>query len=588
VLNHLNAIIGWYREATANVQPGEFPSDEVFQQNVRSLAGQAVQLAFEFARAQAVLLRSPNPSSGDTAASTQDYSQVQAQVSQRIADSQSKLEALNNQISAAPASRRKALIAQRDELNGQIALDKAMLDAVQKMSQFVELNAASNQGLEGSIKELADSVPEVLAKPGGTAPSPAKPNQTHTGAAAISSGIIGQLVILYDHVESMRSIDRLLQDNQHVIQNATAMREPLRTSLRTIIAQSQQNGSSTAPASGAAQPQDFAKITKQFNQIAGALVPLSQELIVLQQTGSNLKEWRSSLSTESKHDLFALLARVVGICVALAVVWGFSEAWRRLTFRYVQDARRRRQFLILRRFVMGFFFSLVIVLGFVSQFSSLATYAGFVTAGIAVGLQTLLLSVAAYFFVVGRYGIRIGDRISVAGVTGDVVEVGLVRLYIMELAGTGVDLYPTGRIAVFSNSVLFQPTTPLYKQVPGTEYAWHEVSLTVAPGGNHKAVHEKALAAVVSVYDGYREEMERQQGTIGDRVEVVLHAPAPEAKFQFSGDGLGLVIRYPVLLSRASEIDDHIAESLISLITTDAEVKAGITGMPKIQAAVKG
>jgi small-conductance mechanosensitive channel len=223
----------------------------------------------------------------------------------------------------------------------------------------------------------------------------------------------------------------------------------------------------------------------------------------------------------------------------------------------------------------------------VSQFGSLATYAGFVTAGIAVGLQTLLLSVAAYFFVVGRYGIRIGDRISVAGVTGDVVDVGLVRLYIMELAGTGVDLYPTGRIAVFSNSVLFQPTTPLFKQVPGTEYAWHEVSIAIAPSGDHKAVHEKTFAAVNSVYGEYKDVIESQQGTVGDRDEIVLQAPKPEAKFQLNSDGLELIIRYPVLLARASEIDDRMAQAVTDVLATEP-LKTAITGTPKIQAAVKG
>src|SRR6202030_4289324 len=130
-----------------------------------------------------------------------------------------------------------------------------------------------------------------------------------------------------------------------------------------------------------------------------------------------------------------------------------SEIWRRLTFRYIRDPRRRRQFLLMRRFVMGFLVGIVLIMGFVSEFSSLATFAGFVTAGIAVGLQAILLSIAAYFFVIGRYGIRVGDRISVAGVTGDVIDIGLVRLYLMELATSGADFYPTGRIVVFSNSV---------------------------------------------------------------------------------------------------------------------------------------
>lgn len=63
-----------------------------------------------------------------------------------------------------------------------------------------------------------------------------------------------------------------------------------------------------------------------------------------------------------------------------------------------------------------------------------------------------------YFVVIGRYGIRVGDRIPVAGVIGDVIDIGLVRMCLMELAGTGIDLYSIGRIVVFSNSVLFQAT----------------------------------------------------------------------------------------------------------------------------------
>src|ERR1700691_2785094 len=56
VLGHLNAIISWYRDATSNVPPGELPSDAIFQQNVRSLGAQGVQLAFDSARAEAALL----------------------------------------------------------------------------------------------------------------------------------------------------------------------------------------------------------------------------------------------------------------------------------------------------------------------------------------------------------------------------------------------------------------------------------------------------------------------------------------------------------------------------------------------------
>src|SRR5262249_9208487 len=160
-----------------------------------------------------------------------------------------------------------------------------------------------------------------------------------------------------------------------------------------------------------------------------------------------------------------------------------------------------RQFLVLRRGMIGFFVCAGLTFGFVSQFSSLATFAGVITAGIAVGLQAVLLSIAAYFFFFWGFGILGGGPLSFSGGSGDgVVDGGLVRMYVMELAGTGLDFYPTGRIVAFSNSVLFQTGSPLFRQIPGTEYTWHEVVVKIAPNGNYRAVQEKLMASVEQVY----------------------------------------------------------------------------------------
>jgi small-conductance mechanosensitive channel len=177
-------------------------------------------------------------------------------------------------------------------------------------------------------------------------------------------------------------------------------------------------------------------ITAEFKALAAAAVPLSQEIIVLEESRSNLAAWQTSVDKEYKSILHALLLRVLVIGIALALIFGGGELWTRATHKYVRDIRRRRQFLLVRRAIVGFLSVIVILFGFVTQFNSLATFAGFITAGIAVGLQTILLSVAAYFFIIGRYGIKVGDRITISSVTGDVIDVGLVRFYLMELAGS--------------------------------------------------------------------------------------------------------------------------------------------------------
>jgi small-conductance mechanosensitive channel len=374
-----------------------------------------------------------------------------------------------------------------------------------------------------------------------------------------------------------------------VRQTANDLRQPLRDAIVADIKKGRDLTDQTVSGQNPpASPQQFQELTDNFKRLSAVVLPLSREIVALDQSSANLVEWRTAILRESKYEARVLFVRAGMILLALGIVLALSEMWRRLTYKYISDARRRRQFLLLRRFVIGFLIGVVLILGFVSEFSSLATFAGFVTAGIAVGLQTVLLSVAAYFFVVGRYGIHVGDRVSVSGVTGDVIDISLIRLYLMELAGTGIDLFPTGRVVVFANSVLFQAATPLFKQIPGTEYAWHEVVFNLVPGGNHKVAQEKLFQAVTSIHNQYREGFERQLGLVERRIELQLKTPSPDARLQFGDTGLELQIRYPVEIRNESVTDEQVTRKVLEVIQSDSEVQAAVVGTPKIRAAIKG
>ena len=477
-LHHLNQVINWYRHSTTGITSVGLPSDAIYQDNNRNLGGQVVQLAFKSAKAESTLIaaqRKDNPGSHASGESTQaqNLAQLHAKTSAQIDQLQTQIQSVNQQLAKAPSSKKLGLTSQRDALQSQLDLQKALLDAIQKMAAFVESNGEIAGGFEGDINRLAKSIPEVLglsegAQKPGSATAPAKPSLVNSG------GLISEAITLYDYMSAVHQIDAINKQTEYTRDVADKLRTPLRDALRATIQQSQQLANqppATDPQQLQAERENFQALAERFKQLSAALMPLSQEIIVLNDSKTNFDEWRSSISRESRYVLRSVLMRVGSVLLALVVILILSEIWRRVTFRYVADPRRRRQFLVMRRVVIGFLIVLVLILGFVSEFSSLATFAGFITAGIAVGLQAVLLSVAAYFFIIGRYGIRVGDRISVAGITGDVVDIGLVRMYVLELAGTGLDFYPTGRIVAFSNSVLFQTGTPLFKQIPGTEYS---------------------------------------------------------------------------------------------------------------------
>jgi small-conductance mechanosensitive channel len=596
ILSHLNAIISWYRDSSSKVQSVGLPSDAIYQDTSQNLAQEAVRLAFQSAKAAAVLVNASDqpaapaaPDASGTSTQQQNLVQTLATLKARIDQDQSKLDALDKQIETAPRSQRQNLTTQRDSLQAEISLDQATQDAVQKLATFVESSEESGVGgFAGSINDLARTVPEILgdtnaqkaaAKPAATQPTISK-----------SSGLIGHCVTLYAELRTIHNIDQLANQTARVRDNAAALRKPMRDTLAATIQRGRDLTGQPPPSDprqAKAAPQELRSLTDQFKQLANVVIPLSQEMMVLDQSRSNFLNWRNSIARESKDALRSVVSSAVAILLALGIIWILSEVWRRWTFRYIQDLRRRRQFMLLRRFVMGFLILTVLTLGIVSDFSSLATFAGFATAGIAVGLQAVLLSVAAYFFVIGRYGIRIGDRVSIAGVTGDVIDVSPVRFYLMELAGSDVNLFPTGRIVVFSNAVLFQATTPLYKQIPGTEYTWHEVVLQFVAGADFQLAEEKLLAAVNLVYDKYKKDIEQQHNDLERRIEVQMKPPEPQAKLHYTDTGLEFLVRYPTELRTAPDTDEQIIKAVLAAIETDPKLKASVTGWPRIRAAVK-
>jgi small-conductance mechanosensitive channel len=601
ILQHLSEIIRFYRMTATPVQKIGEPSDVLYAEQAQTAATQIAQLAFQSARDEAALLariQSASSSQQNAPAApgeAQKLRDAQLHVQQQIQELQSKSADLSAQIRTAKRKDRDALQQQLEITTGQLELAKAESDALVKVSGVS--TAQTNSGLQADIDKLQHAVPEVID-------AKIKPvtNTVESIGSLRSSGVVTQAQALFQLLSTRRGIDDRIAEIKKLHEQALDLRTPLVNLLRATVRQGQKLQASTndaaaeatsaTPSTARPSPPDantkkrYDELTDAFKTIAGVSIPVSQEILVLEQAEGNLLSWRAAADSERSSIIRGLLLRVVFIAIALLLVIGAGELWRRAATRYVQDIRHRRQLLVVRRVVIGFLSGLVLIFGFVTQFSSMATFAGLITAGIAVCLQTLLLSVAAYFFIIGRWGVRVGERITVAGVTGEVIDVSLVRFYLMELAGAGAQLHPTGRIAVFANSVLFQTGTPLYKQIPGTSYAWHSLAIKLKPGTDYRPAIQDIRDAAQKIYATYKDRMEKQYASTELWMDTTIPRPGIEMKMDLSA-GLRFVILYPVPFSDSASIDQQYAQSVVDLMNRDQKVAAAIDGPPTLQVIEK-
>jgi small-conductance mechanosensitive channel len=453
------------------------------------------------------------------------------------------------------------------------------------MAEFVTSSGTGNRvGLRAQIEELARSVPPALSGAPGANQSEAKPAATAVLAPkAPPSGIWGLSTDLIHLSGKRRTLADMLSSTEDLRKDADDLRAPLIKDLQNLIHQGDQlfaAADTASPEALAQQTQQLDALTSQFKQHTTTLLPLSKVEVLLGIYENTLKNWREVILGEEHDDLRQLLLRLGVLALMIALVFGLGEIWRRATYRYVHDSRRRYQFLLLRRIVIWASVVIIVILTFATELGSVVTFAGLITAGIAVAMQNVITSIVGYFFLIGKYGIRVGDRVSIAGVTGEVIEIGLVRIHVMELGGPA-DSQPTGRIVAFSNSVVFQPTAGIFKQIPGTNFIWHELKLTLGGETDFHEAKERITKAVDSVLAHYRESIEFQKRLVEQNLSTVSAGELqPKVGLHYTASGIEATIRYPVEIEKAAEVDDHLMRELMTAIEKEPRLKLISAEMP--------
>ena len=619
VAGHVGETVDWLHHLAPIEQLQVAAADSATRERLHQQSLTAVRLAFQFGKSCAALLNAESRQKMQQSASapTKDaggqkgfagrLDQAIADVAQHIDTLQSQLDGLKDKALHARAREIETLKAQMAQVNAALRLAHEVQASVQDMQSFQANSLVGDNRnlspLEGQLADMERSVPELRAGAQGAASTKGTANgapsnnagSSGTTAAGTASGASASagaahpadnfrednagVIALVTHwfsLHDMRAqLGAYIKETSDLQDEIEKVRTPLVDQVRSVVGDDLSISTSTDPAQLSAQRDALESDTNRFKQLATVLVPLGEQALTVDSAMSTLEDWRNALENRMAGVARYLAIRLGIVLGWIAIVLIVSDVWRRATFRYLHDLRRRRQFLVLRRVVVAIALTLVAIFGLVSEIGSIATYIGFVTAGIAVALQNVILAIVAYFFLIGRYGVRIGDRITMAGVTGRVVDISLVRIYLMELAGA--DLHATGRMVVLSNAVLFQPTA-LFKQIPGADFVWHTVTLTIAATADVSEAHKRLRAAADQVYEKYRPAIERQHAMVQRFIDFDASSPQPEVRLRLTENGLECSVRYPVELDKAALTDQQMLKALRDALEHDSQFKLVSTG----------
>ena len=568
VIQILDETVDWYRTLGAQQQSATQPSDLLILYANQQTADKVIGLAFELARANAELL-----SSEAAVTDTVDSSQTLNEQQKRL-DAQRK--AIQDEIAAGrkdSAGQEKLL-----ELQGELDMVNARKNLLDTMTQFVnesDAKRASASALKAHIDAIAVSIPAARA-PGGTGTS--QPASTAAAEPVVSANSTSDRVGIWEMgtnvlrlAKKMRTIDTIDARTAALEDTFLKIRTKPLEQLKQYSSQSDALAAQADNANGTTLKgvrDQFDTLAWLFQQTSAVLIPLSKEGVLLKQYRHNLSNWRDAIKRQYRDALVTLGVRLGILAAMLAVVFAGAEVWRRAVLRYAQETRRRNQLLMVRKVTTWVLVVIIVGLTFVTELSSFATFAGLITAGVAVAMQSVLVSIVGYFFLIGKYGIRVGDRVQIGAVSGEVIDLGLVRMHLMELNSQG-SLGATGRVVAFANSIVFQASGGLFKQISGVNFVWHESTVTLPAGANYAVLKEKLYNAVNDVVKDYHDEIVKQTKeilrTTSSNAAGVTSAN-PQVQLRFSASSVDAVVRYPVEIQHAAQIDEKVSEAMIAVV----------------------
>lgn len=118
---------------------------------------------------------------------------------------------------------------------------------------------------------------------------------------------------------------------------------------------------------------------------------------------------------------------------------------------------------------------IIILIVYRSKLGNVTVALGVAGAGIAFALQEVIVSFAGWLNIMLSNQITVGQRVKIGEISGDIIDIGVLKTTIMEIGGwVDGDLY-NGRITSISNNFVF--STPIQNYSSDYPFLWDEIQV---------------------------------------------------------------------------------------------------------------
>lgn len=251
------------------------------------------------------------------------------------------------------------------------------------------------------------------------------------------------------------------------------------------------------------------------------------------------------------------------LLIVLSMILG-GAALRRLVAHPALERRQAETLRTISEVAIQVIGVLLIVLVFFGPPKETTTMIGLTTAALTIALQDYIIAFLGWFFLVGKYGIRVGDLVEINGVSGEVAEVGLISTTLLETSGLMDKDVPTGRRISFLNGFAIRGQYFNFS----TEGQWLRDEITIsAPADLDIQSLAQQVEVMVSEEVGENARLAEKEWKHSSRTGRLSRlSAASTVNLRPSGSGIDIQVRYVTRAPERSEMRARLYRRVIELL----------------------
>jgi small-conductance mechanosensitive channel len=281
----------------------------------------------------------------------------------------------------------------------------------------------------------------------------------------------------------------------------------------------------------------------------------------------NIVDWIENHWNISEHFQLKILYSILVILVLGLIRYGLLK----IINRAVGDIKLKYYWQNTVRyaaFILGF----IVISGiWIEEFSSVATFLGLLSAGIAIALKDPILNMAGWIFILLRKPFTVGDRIQVGNNAGDVIDIRVFQFTLNEI-GNWVDAdQSTGRVIHIPNGKVFMEAQANYTQ--GFSHLWNEISVSITFDSDWEKAKNLLLNIVKNNSANLTDSAKKKLMEASRKFMIFYNTLSPNVYAKVRENGVMLTMRYICEPKKRRMTENQIWESVLTEFARHPDIK---------------